>query len=536
MVLSCRRVNRYMKVLCNAQNAYKWYHNENIYFRGYFFLDETLYYGENAIDRLSNTSPDEVIKVLPDFNGIFSLIIDFGSKVLLACDRLRGLPSFYSVSDDDIVISDLAKSVIKEMSTVRVNPSAYDDYSSSSLFVSGYETLVKNVFQVQAAEYVLIHTQSREIERHDYYHYKANISENSSKDQLKIAFFDNYQRIGQHLAAALRGRTAVVPLSGGADSRMVVSMLKEQKIEKVICYTYGIKGNSESKMSKAVADYYGYPWYMVEYDAKMWDDLQKSDILREYDDYATNYVSTPHIQDILAIIYLKEHHIIPQDAVFVPGHSGDMIAGSHLTEDFLLKDMDYNHFIARILTKHYPKGHSKELENKIKLMFPCRADTDTETYSREYEWFNIRERQAKFIVNSVRAYEFIGHEWLIPLWDNSQFDYWSAVPVELRYDRKLYFECVHDGIKSTNDKTKAADLAEVIRKTPLVNDVVRRLYRILKYYTSKIGFEHMFSFKEYMTACLTLYPTFTINDMLCDRRLRKIRKELNIKDEEIVRQ
>lgn len=519
-----------MKLLCNSQNAYKWNFSRNVYFRGYFFLEDNLYFGEDAVNYLCEKSQEEVVLKLPDFNGIFSIVIDYGSTLLMACDRLRGLPIFYSVTDHNLIISDLVKSILHEMSTVKVNALSYDDYASSSLFVSSYDTLIEGVFQVQAAEYVLIDTQSLEIERHEYFHYKSNIDENATEEQLKKGFFKNYREIGQRLVRTLRGRTAVVPLSGGADSRMIVSMLKEQGYQDVICYTYGIRGNSESKISKEVAEHYGYPWYMVEYNAAMWDELQRSDVFNAYDEYASNYVSTTHIQDFLAIVYLKDHHIIPDDSVFVPGHSGDLIAGSHLTDDFLRGDMDFDRYFKRVLTKFYPKGHSKALEEKIRYRFPHDDSTDIETFSREFEWFNVKERQAKFIVNSVRAYEFIGHEWLVPLWDNSQFEFWSTVPIALRYNRTLYFDCVHDGIKSTNDKTATTELADRIRKMPFLNNTVRRICRIKKYYTSKFGIEHMFSFKEYMSACLTMRSTFTVNDLLCERKLKQLRKASNTKD------
>lgn len=518
-----------MKIICNSQKAYKWYSNQDLYFRGYFFWNETFYSGEDAIEWLNDIGQEKVTGILPELNGIFSIVLCYGSSVLLACDRLRGLPLFYSVHSGDIIISDMAKSILNEYKTAKVNVTAYNDYASSSLFVSGYDTLVDGIFQVQAAEYVLLDSQSCSIDRHEYYRYESNVSEHVSVDQLKDSFFVNYRMIGNRLVKALRGRTAVIPLSGGADSRMVVSMLKEQNYKNVICFTYGIKGNSEARMSKEVADYYGYPWTMVEYSAKMWDDLQNSELLKQYEEYATNYVSTMHIQDIMAIAYLKEHHIIPQDSVFIPGHSGDMIAGSHLTDDFLTGVMDYEHFIKCVLSKFYPKGCPEDVACKIRAMFSYVDETSAETLSREFEWFNVKERQAKFIVNSVRAYEFIGHEWLIPLWDNSQFEFWSTVPVELRYDRKLYFECVHDNIRSTNDKTELTELTKTIRNTPVINNIARRVYRIKRFYSSKLGFEHMFSFKEYMTACLTMYPTFTINDLLCNRRLKQLKKELSIK-------
>ena len=84
---------------------------------------------------------------------------------------------------------------------------------------------------------------------------------------------------------ALDGRTAVIPLSGGADSRMVVSMLKNQGYEKVICYTYGKPGNRESEMSKAVAEEYGYEWHIIPHSAEEIAKLRNDPETEQYSDY-----------------------------------------------------------------------------------------------------------------------------------------------------------------------------------------------------------------------------------------------------------
>ena len=37
--------------------------------------------------------------------------------------------------------------------------------------------------------------------------------------------------------------------------------------------------------------------------------------------------------------------------------------------------------------------------------------------SSAFESWDISERQPKFIVNSLRVYEYFGYEWWIPFWD-----------------------------------------------------------------------------------------------------------------------
>lgn len=519
-----------MKLLLNSSNAYKWNKKDNILFRGYFIFNGVYYSCNNAIDLINKITISELSEIIKKFNGIFSIIIKKDNQIYLVGDRLRGLPLFYSLNND-IYISDMADSIVKELGVRRINSISLEDYKASGLFVSGFETLLEDIFQVQAAEIVSIDIMTLAISRKEYYHYTDNNSNLSSYNDLVKGFYENYDKIADNLVMALNGRTAVIPLSGGADSRMVVSMLKKKNYKDVLCFTYGIKDNIESNISKSVADYYGYPWFMVEYSPKMWNHFLKSETLIKLNAYTTNYVSTTHIQDFLAIEYLKNKSLIPDDAVFIPGHSGDMIAGSHISQDYLQDGMTYKEFINSIMKKFYAQtrteGIVKKIENRFKEL--NYDGITTELFLREMEWFNIKERQAKFMVNSCRTYEYFGYEWLIPLWDNSQFEFWSRVPKELRFSRKLYFECVHDNIKSTNDKNIGKDMGNEIRKIPIINNIARRLRRIYSYFFNRMGFERMFSFKEYFHACLTMHPTFTINDLLCKKQVEELKKNFEIR-------
>jgi asparagine synthetase B (glutamine-hydrolysing) len=52
----------------------------------------------------------------------------------------------------------------------------------------------------------------------------------------------------------------------------------------------------------------------------------------------------------------------------------------------------------------------------------------------------FNERVAKFIVNSVRVYEFFGYSWRMPLWDNELIGFFSQVPLKFRIDEYLYIK------------------------------------------------------------------------------------------------
>jgi len=63
---------------------------------------------------------------------------------------------------------------------------------------------------------------------------------------------------------------------------------------------------------------------------------------------------------------------------------------------------------------------------------------DNESCANAVELFDFSERQAKFIVNSVRVYEFFGFEWRIPMWDAELIDFFLQVPISHRLNQFLY--------------------------------------------------------------------------------------------------
>jgi hypothetical protein len=59
--------------------------------------------------------------------------------------------------------------------------------------------------------------------------------------------------------------------------------------------------------------------------------------------------------------------------------------------------------------------------------------------------WNAEQRQSKYIINSVRTYEFAGSRWRT-LWDYEFIDFFLRVPVELRFGQKLFLDCVRDRV------------------------------------------------------------------------------------------
>lgn len=429
------------KILLSNNKGYKWYIAENIYCKGYLFdEDNKLYAGRNLLNYFAlATSKSILLDLLKRSNGIFSVVLKKENYIAIACDRLRTFPIFYSYSKEKLIISDNASKVGEEISST-----AIDKYIASEFinlgFVSGSNTLIKNVFQVKAGECLVVDKKS--INKNFYHHFSTKWKKKLKYEIIKEELHEVLSRSIERMIAVLDGRTAVVPLSGGFDSRLIVSMLYKYGYSNVICFTYGTSKNWEIAISSEVARRLGYKWYFVEYNKNTVGKFTDNESFNDYARFACNFSSNVHLQDYFAVKKLSNHKYIPYNSVFIPGHSGDFIAGSHLT-DQLVYDSSLNIYnIASLILKYHYKLNKKIIKNIrfIDLVKEQLYEFCLTLPHDIYENWEIKERQSKFIVNANRIYENFGFCHAIPLWDKEIIDFFSSIPPEWRFNKKIYDE------------------------------------------------------------------------------------------------
>lgn len=427
-----------------------------IYARGYVFADSQYLPNSESIAEylkncLINTRSEERFEVFRKtvamLNGVFAVAVKMDNCIFAAVDRLRSIPLFYSLSPKSFTLSDEASQVRKKIESREVDDIALKEFLLTG-YVTGNDTLYKGVRQIQAGECIAVsHTDVPSIKRIRYYRYCHSEYFEQPVKELYSHAKKMLTHVFERFAQTVRGHQIVVPLSGGLDSRLIVTMLRLMGIENVICFSYGKKGNWESEISKRVAKKLGYNWEFVLETKEKWQKLHETDQCKRFYSYAHNLSSSVHLQDWPAIRELKRKEKIEPDAIVVPGHSGDFLAGSHLSPAFNQMDrVGKNALINIVLKKHYHLwdwSKSKEwlypvLESRILSCidgFPLNAPQDVATAFESWDW---QERQAKFIINSLRVYEFWGYEWRMPLWDNEMMDFFSHMPLKYRIGKEFY--------------------------------------------------------------------------------------------------
>lgn len=438
MIIQCNKI----KVLLDLNSkVYPWTIKNGIYVRGVAYYNNKAYYGESFAKLFDGISSfTRFKKMLESLDGFFSIIILTNDSLFVAVDHIRSLPLFYYMEKGIWIVTDALQLSDKKEFKISKSSVFQLDYS---LGVIGNKTIYEDVYQLELGKCIEIRNNNILVETWSDMNYsklpinKLNKAIQFVKSGIEKSF--------QYTYDALKGRTAVVPLSGGHDSRLIAYFLKQQDVN-VVAYSYGKRDNEESRIAKKVAKELNIPFYFIEYNYRNMRRWEKAN-MDEYLSYAGNASSVPCIQEVYAVYYLKSHNLIPLDSVFIPGYSGDFLAGNHIpliskeiktfTNDYLLEHIIKKHFCENTKME---QGQRKILKSILNRTYNfCDTYTSFDSYSEAYEKYDLKERQTKFIVNAVRAYEFYGFEWLLPLFDRNQLYVWMKIAVELRENRLLFF-------------------------------------------------------------------------------------------------
>jgi asparagine synthase (glutamine-hydrolysing) len=375
-------------------------------------------------------------------SGLFSLIVKANNDFIMASDIIRSFPVFYGFHMGKLFITDQLEEFQKENGNLELDYNKLEEFCTIGLTL-GKETVYKNVYGLQAGEIVTIH--NNEIRSVRYFEFKPDIN------PVHYKTLAEFTKVFNSLFLLVFSRAVeqhpnvnrwVVPLSGGHDSRLVVNYLHRLGVKNVICYSYGIAGNRQSLISKQVAQAVGYDWYFVEYTKQKWQALHESGIFGEYVDYSFNGVSTPHFQDFLAVYELKANDIIKDGDVFLPGHT---VVTETVFDENTMKIKTVEEALQYAYSKSQILSVLSQLRNSIHLALRdmyFESKTSPENFMAFFDW---QERQAKYITNSIKAYEFFGFRSLQPMWDMEIVDFWLKMPARERVGREALFETEKQG-------------------------------------------------------------------------------------------
>jgi asparagine synthase (glutamine-hydrolysing) len=432
-----------MKLLLQHQYGFPWAVRGGLAVKGYAFAAGRQFLREEALlqhvwDEMQRR--DDLPGLLKSLNGVFSVICQGAGKTFLYCDKSRFFPVFFRLTPE-FIVTDEPENLI--LPGGEVNATAFDEFRYTG-YVTGQDTLISGIQQVPAGELMTV-WEDLTVTRRRLFSYRVRQTELRYDQDPVGEMAATIEKAADRFAHAIGDGTPVLPLSGGYDSRLIACLLKARGFNNTICFTYGRK-TAEVEISARVARVLGFAWHFVNYETlpDTWLDDHDQEF-QGYFRYASRLTSMFYLQEFPAVIYLIQQALIPQNSVFLPGHSGDLLGGSQFAKVFPVH-LRRRHIASLLLRSKYVNF---PLQRPLARAFRTRLNDSLDLggeflATSTFEDWDIREKIAKFIFNSSQVFTFLGFEVRFLFWDDELVEFFRCLPPELKNHKRLYNRCLQE--------------------------------------------------------------------------------------------
>ncbi len=407
-----------------------WHSVQNLHTRGYCFLPDGQLLAGLAFAQYISQHIDTFF--LPQniacLSGQWCIVVQCQSEIKVISDITRTYPIFFHTQLQ--IVSDEFGTLSPAEVPIQVSPLSAEMYSVLGYTLDWY-TLHSYIVQVPPASIASI---SADGLKHETYFVLETTPAKPDQDR-ETELTEILMHMGRQMVKFLNGRQAVVPLSGGFDSRLLALLLHIQNYKHVVTFTYGHPEHAEVSVSREIASRLGYEWHFVDYSQSDINQVFHTPQFLAYLHHMSEGTSMPYLQEYFAVKYLKEHDLVKADAVFIPGHSGDTFAGSHFYQeneasyklnniaDYILQNNQLTNIGAKLLA-----GYVHDFVNQKYECAPWR---------KVYYWDSF-ERQCNFIVPSTRVFSFFGYQYFLPFWNTQLVRHFCTYTYAQLYRKKIY--------------------------------------------------------------------------------------------------
>ena len=422
---------------------------------GRAFRGNVLWQAAELASLLDTATPDGIPALLRELNGSFAAIKEDADGVHAIVDQIRGIPLYWVDERHTRVVTDDPLCAVPGVRTAGSDWTRQAELLETAC-VTGSDTLLDDVHQVEAGSIVHVPlNRAQPARRTRWYQFRSGLEPVPPGDLLEQARAAHQAAI-ERLVRVAGNSLIAVPLSAGLDSGILATLLAGTGVDRdqVLTFSFGRPGNHESAGSRRVAETLGLRWEFAPYFDHTWRQLTRASWWSDHLLRGSSLAGVPGFDDVPAIGALRERGLLPDGAVIVPGHTLDFLSGSQIPGRLLRPRRPSRPDVLRALVANYYKYRSDRTVAQILRRSPAdvaaaiseRADRSLSATSTpldrsaavalvdEWGW---KERQAKMIVNSVRAYETHGFRWWLPWWDREVMDFWSHVPLRQRVGQRL---------------------------------------------------------------------------------------------------
>lgn len=420
-----------------------------LWFRGHLHRSTP----EDLADGLAKDGCTDIAARLAALDGHFALVAEGPGWVLAAVDRVRAYPLLWARHGDAIAIDHEGSRLVARLG---LGPRDIEPEQAAAFALSGFTvgraTLYPAIGTLGPGEYLLA-LAAEEAAVHRYHRWEPWAPNDADPEDLVEPLSRLHERLIGKLIASAGGRPILVPLSAGLDSRFVAAGLAAAGYRNVRGFAYGLPGNREAVTSREIARRLGFGWTFIPYsNARIRADMATDDHAR-YESYADSLTAIPFPQDYTALTRMAEHGEVEPETIIVNGQSGDFITGNHVPPALFEPAVDLSmegrraRIVEALIAKHFKHWAALMTGNRIARVKTllvrslCEAGglpDDPAGDHGVYEYSEFTDRQAKYVINGQRLYEWLGLDWRLPLWDREYLDFWARAPLAAKRGQYLY--------------------------------------------------------------------------------------------------
>lgn len=376
---------------------------------------------------------------LNNLSGFYSFVAQKGGLKLASVDRIRSFPILYDTAKNDFIYS-------KKIARIKFTKNNIDKKALKLFSLSGFTpndlTLDKNFRQLEAGD--LISINNKKISKINLIIPKKKILKKKSKKMLFTKFDYCLNKVFIRLKKNNKNCQFILSLSGGYDSRLILSKMIENGISNLMIITYGAKNNYDYLIAKKICKKLKLDLKIIQLNKTFLRKNFNSKLRKLYWKNSHNLTSLPNMQEYMVIKYLNSKNLIKKRSIFINGQTGDFISGEHIS-----KLNNKKLIIEKLIKKHFNLNRNNKLDKDLKKsIIKSISDNFSDTKSlkdnrfKEYFW-EWKERQAKFVVNQQRTYEFFNYSWYLPLWDKEITQFFSSLEMKYLINQKFYKEFLY---------------------------------------------------------------------------------------------
>jgi asparagine synthase (glutamine-hydrolysing) len=399
---------------------------------------------------------EAIASLMRKFGGFFSLVFRHPNNCVFAItDRGRTHPLLYVKEGGRFAISDSPQELLRAVSVPTLDPLAAAEFATAG-FVSGDHTLIECIRSIGPAV-ILQFDSNGTITTACYRQFLPNLASARPHEfetyvgQLEVALQKSIKRLVDYAD----GRTLIVPLSGGVDSRALLASLMGSGYPKIKSFTFGRPWSRDYRIGAKIALASGVEFKSIPYTRSRWRTVWSAPAFERYIAHAHGLTSVPNLQAIPALFELERCGWIEPDAVFVPALAGFFPGGclpSAVAVNQILgvtSDNGDKRLHDALMKRHFRTGNLKRVGSALREQFEERLRLLSKTLPSFAlanpservillsEAFEYHERQAKFIGNACRYFDARGYDWWLPMWDTEFVSACESIPFNLRQDKFL---------------------------------------------------------------------------------------------------